>query len=88
MTQVGALGQPADQCQHVASAAQAPTQLAGVPGVVSHKPPHTQARTPSSEGHLTPLPLSSEQTCTHRDGRPKGHRAHPWQRDEEPWPSF
>ena len=42
-----------------------------VPGAVSAQTSPHPGRAPSSEGHLTPLPLSSEQTCTHQDGRPK-----------------
>lgn len=55
----GGLGQPADQCQHVASAAQAPTQLAGSQGPCPHEHPHTQAEHPAQ---VTSLPFLCRQS--------------------------
>ena len=68
----GGLGQPADQCQHVALLCGPGSHTAcWVPGTVSTRTSPNPGGASSSEAHLTPLPLSSEQTHTHQDGRPK-----------------
>lgn len=67
----GGLGQPAT-CQHVALLCGPGSHTAcWVSGSVSTQTSPNPGRAPSSEGHLTPLPLLLEQTHTHRDGRPK-----------------
>lgn len=81
------LGQPADQCQHVALLCD-PGKLLGasshtacwVPGAMSTRTSPNPGRAPSSEGHLAPIPLSIRAN-THPPGwETRGHRCHAWQR--------
>ena len=77
----GGLSQPADQCQHVALLCDPGSHTAcWVPGAVSTRTSPNPGRAASSEGHLTPIPLSIR-ADTHPPGwEPRGHRCHPWQR--------
>lgn len=77
----GGLGQPADQCQHVALLCDPGSHTAcWVPGAVPTRTSPNPGRAPSSEGHLAPIPLSIR-ADTHPPGwETRGHRCHPWQR--------